>query len=94
MPFRFQRDSKQRKTWMAEPFSKWEDTSACQKNYKKFMWFELVTVTSQAEKYDVINYTPYEGLNYTILDKITPLSKRIDEPPEIQIGCCRGYPGQ
>jgi len=27
-------------------------------------------VTSQALKYDVITYTPYEGLNYTILDKI------------------------
>jgi len=34
---------------------------------------ELVTVTSQALKYDVITYTPYEGLNYTILYKITPL---------------------
>jgi len=33
----------------------------------------LATVTSQALKYDVITYTPYEGLNYTILDKIKPL---------------------
>ena len=32
-------------------------------------------------------------LAYTILDKITPLSKRIGEPPEIQIGCYRGDPG-
>jgi len=40
------------------------------------LWFELATVTSQALKYDVISYTPYEGLNYTILDKILPLSKR------------------
>jgi len=32
---------------------------------------ELATVTSKAWKYDVIAYTPYEGLNYTILDKIT-----------------------
>ena len=24
-------------------------------------------------KYGVITYTPYEGLNYTILDRITPL---------------------
>ena len=39
-------------------------------------------------------YTPYEGLNYTILDKFTPLWKRIGEPPEIQIGCYRGDPGQ
>jgi len=29
------------------------------KNYRKFMWFELATVTSQALQYDVINYTPY-----------------------------------
>jgi len=35
------------------------------------MWFELATVTSQALKYDVITYTPYEGQNYNILDKIT-----------------------
>jgi len=33
----------------------------------------LATVTSQALKYDVITYTPYGGLNYTILDKTTPL---------------------
>ena len=30
----------------------------------------METVMSQALKYDVITYTPYEGLNYTILDKI------------------------
>jgi len=30
-------------------------------------------VTSQALKYDVITYTSYEGLNYAILHKITPL---------------------
>jgi len=47
--------------------------SARQKNYKKFLWFELASVTSQALKYDVITYTLYEGLYYTILDKITPL---------------------
>jgi len=54
------------------------------------LWFELAIVTSQALKYDVITYTPYEGLNYTILDKTTPLRKRIGEPPEIQTGCYRG----
>jgi len=43
------------------------------KNYIKFLWFELATVTSQALKYDIIIYTPYVGLNYTILDKIKPL---------------------
>ena len=59
------------------------------------MWFELATVTSQVLKYDVIIYTPpYESLNYTILDKIKPLWKRIGEPPEIQISCYRGDPGQ
>jgi len=30
-------------------------------------------VTSQALEYDLITYTSYEGLNYTILDKIAPL---------------------
>jgi len=64
------------------------------KKLQKILWFELATVTSQALKYDVITDTPYEGLNYTILDKITPLWKRIGEPPEIQIGCYRGDPGQ
>jgi len=29
------------------------------------MWFVLATVTSQALKYYLIAYTPYEGLNYT-----------------------------
>jgi len=40
-------------------------TSSRQNNYRKFLCFELATVTSQALKYDV-TYTPYEGLNYTI----------------------------
>jgi len=43
------------------------------KNYRKFMWFELATVTSQSLKYDVITCTPHEGLNSTIFDNITPL---------------------
>jgi len=30
----------------------------------------LTTVTSQVLKYDVITYTPYEGLIYTILGKL------------------------
>jgi len=54
----------------------------------------LTTVTSQVLNYDVITYTPYEGLIYSILDKITPLRKRIGEPPEIEIGCYRGDSGQ
>jgi len=28
------------------------------KNYRKFLWFDLATVTSQALKYYVITYTP------------------------------------
>jgi len=59
--------------WVKEPFSKWRGTSARQKNYIKFLWFELATVTSQALKYDVITYTASEGLNCTILVKLTPL---------------------
>jgi len=31
--------------------------------------------------------TPHQGQNYTISDKITPLWKRICEPPEIEMGC-------
>jgi len=54
-------------------FFKVGGTSARQKKYRKFWWFELATVTSQGFKYDVITYTVYEGLNSTILDKITPL---------------------
>jgi len=54
----------------------------------------MATVTSQALKYDVITYIPHEGLNYTILGKITPQWKRISEPPEIQICFYRGDPGQ
>jgi len=33
--------------WVAEPFSKWGSTSACQDNYRKILLFELATVTSQ-----------------------------------------------
>jgi len=40
---------------------------------ENFSCFELATVTSQTLKYDAITYTPYEVLNYTILDKIKPL---------------------
>jgi len=54
-------------------FFKVGGTSARQKNYRKFLWFELATVTSQALKYVVITYTPYEGFNYAILGKITHL---------------------
>jgi len=43
-------------------------TSARQKIMENLS-FELAPVTSQAFKYDVITYTPYKGLNYTILDK-------------------------
>ena len=43
------------------------------KNYRKFLWFELATMTSQASKYDVINYTTwrlklhYFRQNYTTM---------------------------
>jgi len=56
-------------------FFKVEGHKCTLKNYRKFLWFELATKSSQALKYYVINYTPYEGLNYTILDKTTPLLK-------------------
>jgi len=39
----------------------------------KNSWFEWATMTSQSLNYDVITYTPYEGLNCTVLDKITLL---------------------
>jgi len=74
-------------------FFKLGGTSARQNKYRILLRFELATVMSQALKYDVITYAPYEGLNYTILDKITPLWKPIGEPPEIEIGCYRGEPG-
>jgi len=75
-------------------FFKVGGTSSRQKNYRKILWFELATVTSQALKYGVITCTPYEGLNYIILEKITPAWKRIGKSPEIQIGYYRGDPGQ
>jgi len=43
------------------------------KKLYQILWFDLATVTSQTLKYDVITYTPYEGLNYTVLDKTAPL---------------------
>jgi len=53
-------------------FFKAGGTSARQKIIENLS-FELATVTSQTLKYDVITYTTYEGLNYIILDKFTPL---------------------
>jgi len=38
--------------------------STRQKNYRKFLWFELATVTSQALKYDVISYTLNEKFKF------------------------------
>ena len=75
--------------------SKWGGgTSARQKHYRKVLWFHLASVTSQTLEHDVITYAPCESLNYTILDKIIPLSKPVGEPAEIQIGCYRDDPGQ
>ena len=65
-------------------------TSALKKTLENSLWFELATMTSQSLKYDVITYTPYEGLNCTILDKSTLLWKPIGEPLEIKKGCYRG----
>ena len=79
--------------WVAEPFSKWGAQMHVEKKLSQILWFELATVTSQTLKYDVITYALYQSLNCTILDKTTPLRKRIGEPPEIQIGCYRGDPG-
>jgi len=58
-------------------------TISHQKNYITLLWFELATVTSQSLKYGVITCIPYEGQNYIILDKITPLGKRMGEPLHI-----------
>jgi len=52
-------------------FFKVGGTSARQTTLENFLWFELATMTSQLLKCDVITNTPYEGLNCTILDKIT-----------------------
>jgi len=41
---------------VAEPLSKLRGTSARQKKYRTFLKFELAAVTSQALKYDVINF--------------------------------------
>jgi len=49
------------------------DKCTLKKNYCKILWCDLATVTSQALKYDLITYTPYEGLKSTIFDKTTPL---------------------
>jgi len=52
-------------------FFKVGGTNACQNSYRKILWFELETVTSQSLKYDGIAKTPNEGLihyfrqNYT-----------------------------
>jgi len=47
---------------VTEPFFKVEGHKCTSKNYRKYLWFVLATVTSQALKYDVITCTPSEGL--------------------------------
>jgi len=37
------------------------------------LWFESAIVTSQALKYDVITYTPYEGKLHYIRQKYTTM---------------------
>jgi len=59
-------------TWVGETFSK-RGAQVHVKKYRKNLWIELATVTSQALKYDVITYAQYEGLNYTVLNEIKPL---------------------
>jgi len=51
----------------------------------------MATMTSQALKYDVITYALCGRFKFHYF---TPLWKRIGEPPEIQIGCYRGDPGE
>ena len=51
------------------------------KNYREFLRLKVATVMSQALKYDAIIYTPYVGLNYTILDEITPLLLQLTASP-------------
>ena len=41
--------------WLAKLFSKLGGTSVHQET-RKFLWFELATVSSQALKYDIINF--------------------------------------
>jgi len=50
---------------VAEPFQSGSAQVRVKKT-KTFLRFGLATETSQALKYDVITYTPYEGINYTI----------------------------
>jgi len=44
--------------WVAELFSKW-GAQVQVKRTIKFLWFELANVTSQALKYDVINFSQH-----------------------------------
>jgi len=41
--------------WVSELFSNWGEQVHVKKT-RKFLWFELATVTLQALKYDVINF--------------------------------------
>jgi len=81
-------------TWVAEPFSKWGSTSAGWRTIEHFCGLHWQL---WRHKHWSIASLPIQrmnkGLNYTILDKTTPLWKRIGEPREIQTGCYRGDPG-
>jgi len=43
---------------LAEPLSMWQAHVHVKKNFRKILWFELVTVTSQSLKHNIISYTP------------------------------------
>jgi len=53
---------------VAELFSKWGEQVHV-KNTRKFLWFELATVTSQALKYDIINFFSIFKQFYSKFDK-------------------------
>jgi len=63
-------------------------TSARQKIYRKFLWIELATVTSQALKYDVITYTLYQGFSKLSL-AMYPFIILIDEHVPLNIDAGR-----
>ena len=63
---------RQRQVWTLESigggtFFKVRGHKCTLKNYRKCLWLELATVTSQALNDYVITCTPYEGLNYTTM---------------------------
>jgi len=65
------------------------------KTMQKLLWFELALWRNKQWNMTSLPIHHMKvQIQYNILNNIKPLLKRIGEPPQIQIGCCKGDTGK